>query len=128
MLIVLDGVGSLRKRPAPRAVAEAIDATKDASGFRVVQFKVDPDRIHVLVEAEDGAALSRGMQGLGIRLARAVNRALERSGKLWAGRYQSKTLRTPADVESALMTIEDGRAPVATATTPLLSRAFTRRA
>jgi len=37
-----------------------------------------------LVEAEDERALSRGMQGLAVRIARGVNRALERTGRVFA--------------------------------------------
>src|SRR4051795_5888912 len=54
--------------------------TKD--GFRVVHYSFQKDHIHLIVEAADRVALSRGMQGLGIRVARAVNFLMRRSGNV----------------------------------------------
>src|SRR5262249_25651693 len=56
-------------------------------GFRIIQYSVQNDHIHLIIEAEDGTRLSRGMRGLTIRLARAVNRALGRRGAVWGDRY-----------------------------------------
>lgn len=58
--------------------------------------------VHLLVEATDRVALARGLQGLAIRLARRVNRACGRSGRLWADRYHARVLRTPREVRNAL--------------------------
>jgi hypothetical protein len=55
-----------------------------------------------VVEADDAGALGRGMQALGIRLARAVNRALGRRGQVLADRYHLRVLRTPREVRNAL--------------------------
>jgi REP element-mobilizing transposase RayT len=44
--------------------------------FRVVHFSVQSNHLHLIVEASDKDSLSRGMQGLTVRMARAVNRAL----------------------------------------------------
>ena len=57
------------------------------SWFRVVQFSVQTDHIHMIVEAADKPSLSRGMMGLCVRLARALNQALERHGGVWSERY-----------------------------------------
>jgi hypothetical protein len=42
------------------------------------------------------------MMALAIRLARAVNRALRRSGRVLADRYHLRVLRTPTQVRHAL--------------------------
>src|SRR6185295_716057 len=47
-------------------------------------------------------ALARGVQGLAIRIARAVNRALRRKGRLFADRYHAHALKTPRAVRFAL--------------------------
>jgi REP-associated tyrosine transposase len=39
-----------------------------------VHFSVPPTHLHLIVEAHDEVALSRGMQGLSIRMARAAHR------------------------------------------------------
>ena len=77
-------------------------ATRARSGFRVVQFSVQHDHLHLIVEASGTLALSRGMQGLAIRVARAVNRLTFRHGKLWADRFFSRPLTSPRSVRAAL--------------------------
>lgn len=47
-------------------------------------------------------ALGRGIQGLMIRIARAVNRVLERSGKVFADRYHAHQLRSPTETANAI--------------------------
>ena len=42
------------------------------------------------------------MQGLQVRLARGINRLLERTGSLFATRYHARPLRTPREVRNAL--------------------------
>jgi putative transposase len=53
---------------------------------------------HLIVEAEDSQSLSRGMQGLCIRLAKTLNRFLRRSGGVFADHYHSVLLRTPTEL------------------------------
>jgi hypothetical protein len=55
----------------------------------------------LLVEAEDARSLSRGMNGLGVRVARRLNRVLGRRGKLLDDRYHGHILRTPTEVRRA---------------------------
>lgn len=71
--------------------------------FRVTQFSVQTDHIHLIVEADTAAALSRGVQGLAVRAARAINRAAHRRGPVWIQRYHSHALRTPREVRHALV-------------------------
>jgi hypothetical protein len=76
-----------------------------ASGdaFRVLQFSVQVDHVHLLVEAEGTSALRGGVQGLAIRIARAVNRALGRCGRVWGDRFHARMLRTPREVRNVLV-------------------------
>ena len=76
---------------------------KDRFGFRLVHFTVQGNHLHLLVEAKDKTALSRGMQGLAIRIARRLNRALGRSGRVFAERYHERILKTPTEVRRALV-------------------------
>lgn len=70
--------------------------------FRVVEFNVLADHMHLIVEAHDAVALARGMQGLAVRLARRLNRATGRRGTFFAERYHTRALRTPIEVRHAL--------------------------
>jgi REP element-mobilizing transposase RayT len=71
-------------------------------GFRLVHYAVQPDHLHLIVEASDKAALSSGMQGLSIRIARQLNGMLGRRGRVIADRYHARQLRTPRETRNAL--------------------------
>jgi len=64
---------------------------------------VQTDHLHLIVEADSSDALSRGMRGLVIRCALAVNRAVQRKGAVWGDRYHASALRTPRMVRNALV-------------------------
>jgi REP element-mobilizing transposase RayT len=101
-LRALPGSPNLRKGAAWRAVESALAAIASRDACRVVHFSVQSNHVHLLVEAEDRLALSRGVQGLAIRIARRVNRACARSGRLWGNRYHARILRTPREVRNCL--------------------------
>jgi hypothetical protein len=71
-------------------------------GFGVVQYSIQHDHVHLLIEAENASALSRGMKSLGARIARAVNRVFDRSGPVLDGRYHHRALGTPREARAAL--------------------------
>ncbi len=77
-----------------RAVGEA---------FRVIQFSVQRDHVHLIIEAHDATTLTRGTQGLAIRLARAVNRVLGVLGKVWSDRFHARELTSPRAVRNAIV-------------------------
>lgn len=56
----------------------------------------------MLVEADGAATLSKGMQGLSIRLARGINKAAGRKGRVFADRFHARILRTPREVRNCL--------------------------
>jgi len=70
--------------------------------FRVLHFSVQGDHVHLIGEATDRAALSHGMRGLAIRVAKAINKDLGRHGKVWEERYHSRDLKTPREVRNAI--------------------------
>jgi REP element-mobilizing transposase RayT len=70
--------------------------------FRVLQFSVQHDHVHLVVEATDKRALSSGVRGVAIRVARYVNDLLGRRGPLWADRWHGRALATPREVRNAL--------------------------
>ena len=95
-------MSSLREHSLFVVVRKALAAAKQQFGFSLVHFSVQRDHLHLIAEAIDRRALSRGVQGLAIRLARAVNRQLERKGRLFADRYHARALTTPRAVKFAL--------------------------
>src|SRR5689334_18918213 len=73
-------VWNLRSRRSARALAPALYKGAVREGFRLVHFAVMGNHMHLMVEASDSVRLARGMQGLGVRVARALNRMMRRSG------------------------------------------------
>jgi hypothetical protein len=73
-----------------------------SEGFRACHFSVQKNHVHIIVEALDNEHLSRGMQGLSIRIARSINHELGRCGRVFADRYHARILKTPREVKVAL--------------------------
>ena len=99
---VRSDVPSLRTERLVREVERSLRAITKRADFRVVQYSLQHDHVHLLVEAERVAALSNGMKSLAARLARAVNRAFDRRGAVLDGRYHHRALSTPREVRAAL--------------------------
>ena len=95
-------VPSLRHPEAHAVVAEALAAgTKE--DFRVVEYSVQFDHLHLIVEAEDEKALSRWLKGLFVRIARGLNKLWKRAGNVFPDRFHSRILATPRAVRIALV-------------------------
>lgn len=101
-LKVAKHVSNLRTRRAFDMIVPAFFAARERRGIRLAQFSVQHDHIHMIIEADDRTALSRGVQGLSVRIARALNRMMERSGKVFADRFHDRVLSTPRQIRVAL--------------------------
>ena len=95
------GVPSLRSDRLFSEIRRALVASTRRS-LRVTHFSVQTNHLHLIVEADIPSGLIRGVQGLAIRCARAVNRACRRRGPVWSHRYHAHTLRTPREVRGAV--------------------------
>jgi REP element-mobilizing transposase RayT len=80
-----------------KAIADCIRESRSRT-FRVIHFSIQGDHLHLIVEAGSKASLARGMQGLNIRIAKRVNGALGRSGRVWLDRYHARALPSPREV------------------------------
>jgi hypothetical protein len=78
-------------------------AASSTARFRVLRFSIQTDHLHLLVEADTPTGFERGVRGLAIRVAKAVNRALGRAGRVWGDRYHARLLRTPREVRNTLV-------------------------
>jgi len=70
--------------------------------MRLVHFSVQGNHIHLLIETTDNQALARGMQGLTIRIAKALNRVMRRHGPVFEDHYHSRVVGTPTAAARAL--------------------------
>lgn len=101
-LRVRSDVPSLRTVRLVRELEDSLREITEGGSFRVVQYSLQSDHAHFVVEANGRGALARGMKSLGARLARAVNRVFGRSGGVLDGRYHHRVLRTPREVRNTL--------------------------
>ena len=97
---VVPAAGSLRRRKMYRALRDATIVAALRERFRIVHISLQRTHIHLIVEADHKAALSRGMQGFLISAARNINTALgdgarRRRGKVFADRYHAEVITTP---------------------------------
>jgi hypothetical protein len=70
--------------------------------FHLCHYAILNDHLHFVAEAHSREALSRGLQGLLVRIAKALNRLWSRRGKVFADRYHDRILRTPREVRNAI--------------------------
>ena len=104
-LKVRNAVGSLRRPGCVEALRSAFLAIRLKQArrgkLRVVHFAILSNHLHLIVEAPDRTALSRGLQALEIRMARALNASLKRTGPVFADRFHAHILKTPTEVSRA---------------------------
>ena len=91
------------RRPAMyKAIRNATIAVAKRGWIRIVHLSIQHNHLHLLVEANDAQALSCGMQVLAILVARGINRALGRRGKIFAFRYHATPIASPRQARNAL--------------------------
>src|SRR4051812_32881757 len=100
-------VYNLRSRRSFRVIEAALRVGGDRFDVRIIQFSVQGNHIHLLVEAPDRRALARAIQGFSIRVAKGLNRMMGRKGRVFDDRYHARVLRTPTEVRHAIRYVRD---------------------
>ena len=100
---LVDGLPNIRTPQMMYAFARAVELAK-RFGLYVVHYDIQPNHIHLVVEAADKETLTRGMRSLATSLAIAIKRicGLVGRGKVFKGRYHAHILKTPTEVKRAL--------------------------
>src|SRR5262245_35568339 len=65
---VVSGLRSLRAAAEHALILRALGASSAKEGFHVIEYSVQSTHLHLIVEAADERALSRGVTGLAVRL------------------------------------------------------------
>jgi hypothetical protein len=121
---LVSGLPKLRNEATYAVLCGAFGIAADRFGFRLVHYSVRDDQMFWIIEAADREAMSRGVQGLMVRIARGLNRHWRRCGRVFADRYLDRVLRTPLEVKQALRDVLRGVAPKATGFDPFSSAAW----
>ena len=102
-LKICRGLPNLRTPRAYRVLERAFRAGKEKQNFGLCQYSVQRDHLHLIVEANNRRALARGIQGLAIRIAKALNKHWHgRRGSVFSERYFARALVKPMEVWRAL--------------------------
>src|SRR5262245_35307413 len=97
------GLPRLRRGREYAMLRAAFAAGCNRFGFRLVHYAVLDDHLHMLVEAQDRASLSRGLKGLLVRVAKALNKLWSRRGTVFPDRYHDHILGSPREVRNCLV-------------------------
>jgi len=108
VLRALAVIGSLRKRDIYQAIRWATITAAKHEGFRIIHVSLQRNHVHMLVEAANKQALSRGMQAFQISAAKMINAAISkkaverRRGTVFPDRYHQEIITTPRQARHAL--------------------------
>jgi len=100
---VQGGLPSLRDLATVKVLMDFFARACKKAGFRVVEFSIQTNHIHMVCEAEDQAALSKAMQILLSTMAKLLNRHWGRKGKVFEDRYHFEPLETPTQCRNAVI-------------------------
>ena len=96
------GLPGLRNRKTLAVLEQAFHGGKQRFGFRLNHYSVQGNHLHLIVEATDRSALSRGMKGLNVRIAKRLNSLWKRRGQVFPDRYHEHILKTAKEVRNVL--------------------------
>ena len=96
------GLPSFRQQLIYHSFERALRLTRRPD-FRIVEYSIQHDHVHLIIEADDKDALARGMKSFSVRANRLFNVASgRRRGSVWSGRYHRSDLKSPRQVRNAL--------------------------
>jgi hypothetical protein len=92
----------LRSERCFRAVRRSLVAGCARFGARIVHFTAQANHLHLVLEADDRRCLWRCMQGLSVRIAKAVSKVMDRHGSVFSDRYHNFVFASPRAARNAL--------------------------
>jgi REP element-mobilizing transposase RayT len=123
-------LASLREGRLVRELERTWREACERRRFRLVQYSIQGDHVHLIVEASSAHDLACGMKSIAARFARAVNRVWQRTGAVLADRCHVHVLKTPREVRNAIAYVllnarrhlaKKGRVPTAARVDPASS-------
>ncbi len=94
-------VGNLRRALVYAAIRAATIAAARHDGCRIVHASIQRTHLHLIVEADSAAALTRTMRSFTISGAMLINRVLGTSGPVFE-RYRASALASPRQVRNCI--------------------------
>jgi putative transposase len=100
---LIAGLPRLRGRGPAKVLKAAFVRGCDKGVFRICQFSIQGNHVHLICEARDEVALARGIQAWKICVARRLNDYWHRKGRLFDDRYHAVILTTPRQTRNCLV-------------------------
>jgi REP element-mobilizing transposase RayT len=98
-----DHLPSLRRPDLLEAIETCLREVRECyDNFRVIHYSIQDHHLHLVVEAAGRTVLSRGMQGLNIRVAKRINKVLGRRGTVFTDRYHETILKSPTQTRNGI--------------------------
>ncbi len=97
-----EGVARLRNFELCKVLQRAFVHGCKRDAFRICQFSIQGNHIHMICEAKDARSLAAGVQAWAVRVARGLNRVLGREGRVFDDRYHCEVIKTPRQMRVAL--------------------------
>ena len=104
---VCDSVWNLRSQRCFNALRQALQKGCNRFGVRLIHFSIQGNHLHLIVESPDQIELGRAIKGLLVRMARALNKVMDRRGQVFADRYHAHLLRSPREAAHAVRYLLD---------------------
>lgn len=105
--VVLRVLPEIPRLRAPRMFVAIRDVLRpfsdDGESFRICHISIQSNHLHMIIEAANKSACSRGMRRLNTALSCAINRELGRSGSVFAFRYHDTHITSPRQARRALV-------------------------
>lgn len=101
-LRVLSAKSGLRRRRLYRILRYCMRRSGHQEHFRICQYSIQGNHVHLICEAVDARGLARGVQGFASNMARRINRMRGQKGRVFEERYHVRVLRTPMEVRNAV--------------------------
>ncbi|MDB4946338.1 MAG: hypothetical protein JWP97_5872 [Labilithrix sp.] len=98
------GLPSFRSERMARAIGGVIRTMKSArDDLRIIEFSIQNNHLHLIVEADDERALSSAIRGFQTRVTKRLNHhVLRRRGPVWGDRYHREDLTSRRQARHAL--------------------------
>ena len=99
---LIEGLPNLRNKREHATLIEVFARCREREGFRITQYSIQGNHVHLIVEAKRKEDLTRGVTGLATSMARRLNKLWNRHGRVFSDRFHSRVLRSPTEVLRAL--------------------------
>ena len=107
---VRKGYPPLRDRASMKVLVQVFREVSEMEFFRLVEYTVQFNHFHFVIEADDRESLARGMKSLLGRIAIRLNRLWGLEGNVFPERYHVRLVKHPCDVRKVLLyVLHDGR-------------------